>query len=48
MNVSLTPELEPLVDAKVESGLYNNSKRGRGRKGLRILKGTARSAPALA
>lgn len=25
MNVSLTPELERFVDAKVESGLYNNA-----------------------
>jgi Arc/MetJ-type ribon-helix-helix transcriptional regulator len=24
-NVSLTPELEGFVDAKVESGLYNNA-----------------------
>jgi len=25
MNISLTPELEKLVQAKVESGLYNNA-----------------------
>ena len=25
MNISLTPELEKLVKAKVESGLYNNA-----------------------
>lgn len=25
MNISLTPELEKMVQAKVESGLYNNA-----------------------
>lgn len=37
MNVSLTPELEQFVDAKVESGLYNNASEVV-REGLRLLK----------
>ncbi len=37
MNVSLTPELERFVDAKVESGLYNNASEVV-REGLRLLK----------
>jgi antitoxin ParD1/3/4 len=37
MNVSLTPELEKFVDAKVESGLYNNASEVI-REGLRLLK----------
>ena len=37
MNVSLTPELEKFVDAKVESGLYNNASEVV-REGLRLLK----------
>ena len=37
MNVSLTPELEQYVDAKVESGLYNNASEVV-REGLRLLK----------
>nr|WP_237050909.1 type II toxin-antitoxin system ParD family antitoxin [Luteitalea pratensis] len=37
MNVSLTAELEQFVDAKVESGLYNNASEVV-REGLRLLK----------
>jgi antitoxin ParD1/3/4 len=37
MNVSLTPELERFVQAKVESGLYNNASEVV-REGLRLLK----------
>jgi antitoxin ParD1/3/4 len=37
MNVSLTPELERFVVAKVESGLYNNASEVI-REGLRLLK----------
>ena len=37
MNVSLTPELERFVQAKVESGLYNNASEIV-REGLRLLK----------
>jgi antitoxin ParD1/3/4 len=37
MNVSLTPELERFVQAKVESGLYNNASEVI-REGLRLLK----------
>ena len=37
MNVSLTPELEQFIDAKVESGLYNNASEVV-REGLRLLK----------
>jgi antitoxin ParD1/3/4 len=37
MNVSLTPELERFIDAKVESGLYNNASEVV-REGLRLLK----------
>ena len=37
MNVSLTPELERFVDAKVESGLYNNASEVV-RESLRLLK----------
>jgi antitoxin ParD1/3/4 len=37
MNVSLTPELEHFVQAKVESGLYNNASEVV-REGLRLLK----------
>ena len=37
MNVSLTPELERFVEAKVESGLYNNASEVI-REGLRLLK----------
>jgi len=37
MNVSLTPELEHFVHAKVESGLYNNASEVI-REGLRLLK----------
>ena len=37
MNVSLTPELERFVDAKVESGMYNNASEVV-REGLRLLK----------
>ena len=37
MNVSLTPELEHFVQAKVESGLYNNASEVI-REGLRLLK----------
>ena len=37
MNVSLTPELEQFVDAKVESGMYNNASEVV-REGLRLLK----------
>ena len=37
MNVSLTPELERFVHAKVESGLYNNASEVI-REGLRLLK----------
>lgn len=37
MNVSLTPELEKFVEAKVESGLYNNASEVV-REGLRLLK----------
>lgn len=36
MNVSLTPELERLVSAKVESGLYNSASEVI-REGLRLL-----------
>lgn len=37
MNVSLTPELEELVNQKVESGLYNSASEVI-REGLRLLK----------
>jgi antitoxin ParD1/3/4 len=37
MNVSLTPELERFVHAKVEGGLYNNASEVV-REGLRLLK----------
>ena len=37
MNISLTPELEQFVQAKVESGLYNNASEVI-REGLRLLK----------
>jgi antitoxin ParD1/3/4 len=37
MNVSLTPELEKLVDQKVSSGLYNSASEVI-REGLRLLK----------
>jgi putative addiction module CopG family antidote len=37
MNISLTPELEKFVAAKVESGLYNNASEVV-REGLRLLK----------
>lgn len=37
MNVSLTPELERFVQAKVRSGLYNNASEVV-REGLRLLK----------
>lgn len=37
MNVSLTPQLERFVQAKVESGLYNNASEVV-REGLRLLK----------
>jgi len=37
MNVSLTPELEKFIEAKVESGLYNNASEVV-REGLRLLK----------
>jgi antitoxin ParD1/3/4 len=37
MNVSLTRELEAFVEAKVESGLYNNASEVV-REGLRLLK----------
>lgn len=37
MNISLTPELEHFVQAKVESGLYNNASEVI-REGLRLLK----------
>lgn len=37
MNVSLTPELEKFVGAKVDSGLYNNASEVI-REGLRLLK----------
>ena len=37
MNISLTPELERFVAAKVESGLYNNASEVI-REGLRLLK----------
>jgi antitoxin ParD1/3/4 len=37
MNVSLTPELEQFVQAKVESGLYNNASEVI-RESLRLLK----------
>lgn len=37
MNVSLTPELEDLVNQKVESGLYNSASEVI-REGLRLLK----------
>lgn len=37
MNVSLTPELEKFIDAKVESGFYNNASEVV-REGLRLLK----------
>lgn len=36
MNVSLTPELETLVDSKVKSGLYNSASEVV-REGLRLL-----------
>jgi antitoxin ParD1/3/4 len=39
MNVSLTPELEKLVQKKVESGLYNNASEVV-REALRLLKET--------
>jgi antitoxin ParD1/3/4 len=37
MNVSLTPELEKMVNQKVESGLYNSASEVI-REGLRLLK----------
>ena len=37
MNLSLTPELETVVEGKVESGLYNNACEVV-RDGLRLLK----------
>ena len=37
MNVSLTPELEEMVNQKVESGLYNSASEVI-REGLRLLK----------
>jgi antitoxin ParD1/3/4 len=37
MNVSLTPELEKFIEAKVESGFYNNASEVV-REGLRLLK----------
>lgn len=37
MNVSLTPELEQLIDQKVSSGLYNSASEVI-REGLRLLK----------
>lgn len=37
MNISLTPELERFIDAKVESGGYNNASEVI-REGLRLLK----------
>ena len=37
MNVSLTPELASFVEAKVESGLYNNASEVI-REGLRLLR----------
>jgi antitoxin ParD1/3/4 len=39
MNVSLTPELEKLVQKKVDSGLYNNASEVV-REALRLLKNT--------
>lgn len=37
MNISLTAELEKFIDAKLESGLYNNASEVI-REGLRLLK----------
>jgi antitoxin ParD1/3/4 len=44
MNVSLTPELEEFVSAKVQSGRYNSASEAV-REALRLLEDTMTSAP---